>query len=172
MAPVGESVTAPRQDDDDDETVAKDGATTEKRPTVTRVGLGATMKAAGRLAPDDAKRAERDRERARREQLRQLQKRRQFAALAARDRVAALRADVARAENDAAGAFVGPELMDILFRRFEPKGAPRGVERRRPPVTRLCLPPQASPKRMCGDSRRSTTRRVSLISLEKSRLEL
>ena len=59
MAPVGESVTAPRQDDDDDETVAKDGATTEKRPTVTRVGLGATMKAAGRLAPDDAKRAER-----------------------------------------------------------------------------------------------------------------
>jgi len=37
---------------------------------------------------------------------------------------------VRRAEGEAAGAFVGPELMDILFRRFEPKGVSKADVRR------------------------------------------
>tara|TARA_B100000530_G_scaffold34262_1_gene19942 strand:+ start:654 stop:908 length:255 start_codon:yes stop_codon:yes gene_type:complete len=57
-------------------------------------------------------------------------RRRLLETFTANDRTEALRADVRRAEGEAVGAFVGPELMDILFRRFEPKGVSKADVRR------------------------------------------
>jgi len=65
---------------------------------------------------------ERELKRRRAEARRQLQKRRAQEKEKAQERIAALKEDVKKSEACAQGTFVGPELMDLLFRRFEPEG--------------------------------------------------
>lgn len=60
----------------------------------------------------------------RREQRRQIAKKRERQQNKGRDRVEALKRDIVRTKDGEGktGAFVGPGLMDLLMRRFQPKG--------------------------------------------------
>lgn len=56
------------------------------------------------------------------EARRQIKKKRDAAQDKGRDRLIALRGDIEKAEVDATGAYVGPQLMDVVLQRFLPKG--------------------------------------------------
>ena len=60
----------------------------------------------------------------RREQRRQIAKKRERQQDKGRDRILALQKDIVRTEDGEGcrGAFIGPGLMDLLMRRFQPKG--------------------------------------------------